>query len=79
MAASSRLNTRNLLTVLSVMVLVGTEVFGIAVAAGWALAGLFELGEHVGYALMGLFGAAGLYVMVMLWRRAIAIEPIRGR
>jgi hypothetical protein len=67
----------NLLTVVSVMILIGAEVFGVALAAGWAIAGLFELGDAVGYALMGLFSLIGIYAMVVLWRRAVQVEPIR--
>ena len=72
------LNAGNLLTVVSVLILVGAEVFGVAVAAGWAIAGLFELGDAVGYALMVVFSLLGLYAMLILWRRAVQIEPIRG-
>ena len=72
------LNAGNLLTVVSVLILVGAEVFGVAVAAGWAVAGLFELGDAVGYALMAAFSFLGLYAMLLLWRRAVQIEPIRG-
>jgi hypothetical protein len=72
------LNAGNLLTVVSVLILVGAEVFGVAVAAGWAVAGLFELGDAVGYALMAAFSLLGLYAMLLLWRRAVQIEPIRG-
>ena len=73
------LNAGNLLTVVSVLILVGAEVFGVAIAAGWAIAGLFELGDAVGYALMGAFSLLGGYAMLILWRRAVQIEPIRGR
>ncbi len=73
------MNTRNLVTIVSIMILVGTEVFGVAIAAGWALAGMFELGDTVGHVLMGLFSLLALYVMVQLWKRATAIEPIRAR
>ena len=79
MADSRPLNRRNLLTVISVMVLVGTEVFGVALAAGWAIAGLLELGDVVGHALMVVFSLVALYAMVLLWRRSTSIEPIRGR
>ena len=68
----------NLLTIVSVLILIGTEVLGVALAAGWAIAGLFELGDTVGHLLMGLFSLAALYVMYLLRRRAIHIEPIRG-
>jgi hypothetical protein len=71
-----RLDWRNLITVVSVLILIGTEVFGVALAAGWAIAGLFELGDAVSYVLMGVFGLLGLYAMLILWRRAALIEPI---
>jgi len=75
--ASGSLKSRNLVTILSIMVLVGVEVFAVAIAAGWALAGIFELGDTVGHGLMGLFSLFALYIMVQLWRRATSIEPIR--
>ena len=77
LARQNGINWVNLLTVVSVLILIGTEVFGVALAAGWALAGLFELGDAVGHVLMGLFSLAALYVVYMLWRRAAHIEPIR--
>ena len=72
------LNAANLATVISVMILVGAEVFAVALAAGWAIAGLFELGDTVGYVLMAAFSLLGLYAMLILWRRAVHVEPIRG-
>ena len=79
MATETRkgLNAGNLLTVVSVLILVGAEVFGVALAAGWAIAGLFELGDTVGYVLMALFSLLGLYAMLLLGRRALQVEPIR--
>jgi hypothetical protein len=71
-------NTRNFVTILSMMVLVGTEVFAVAIAAGWALAGLFDLGDTVGHVLMALFSLFAAWVMLQLWRRATSIEPLRG-
>lgn len=79
MAQPKRMNTRNLVTILSIMILVGTEVFGVAIAGGWAIAGLFELGHVVGYVLMGLFSLFAIYILVVLWKRCIAVEPIIGR
>jgi hypothetical protein len=61
------------------MILVGAEVFGVAISAGWAIAGLFELGDIVGYILIALFSLFALYVLVVLWRRCVAVEPIGGR
>lgn len=75
MAAETRpLTLSNLSTVICLMILVGAEVFGVALSGAWAIAGLLDLGRVVGSALMVLFCAAGLYIMVLLWRRAIAVE-----
>ena len=71
-------NARNLITILSMMVLVGTEVFAVAIAAGWAIAGLFDLGDTVGHVLMGLFSVFAAWIMLQLWRRATEIEPVRA-
>ena len=68
---------RNLITIISVLILVGTEVFGVALAGGWAIAGLFELGPTMAYVLMGLFSLIGLYAMLHLWRSSVRVEPIR--
>ena len=65
------------LTIVSVMILIGVEVFGVALAGGWALAGLFDLGEVVGYVFMAAFSLFGLYLMVQLWHRAHAAEASR--
>lgn len=67
-------SVQNWLTVISLMVLVGAEVFGVALSGGWAIAGLLDLGPVVGYVLMALFSALGVYVMTLLWRRAVAVE-----
>ena len=48
-----------------------------SVAAGWALAGLFDLGDRVGHILMGLFSLVAAWIMLQLWRRATSIEPLR--
>jgi predicted membrane channel-forming protein YqfA (hemolysin III family) len=78
-AQAKSTNWRNVVTIMSIMVLVGAEVFGVAIAAGWAIAGLFELGDVVSYILMGLFSLIGLYALILLWRRAVKVEPINGR
>ena len=76
MAERTSLNWQNLLTVISVLILIGAEIFGVALSAGWAIAGLLELGDTISYVLMGLFSLIGLYALLMLWRRATHIEPI---
>jgi hypothetical protein len=71
------INTRNLVTVVSVGILVGTELVGVALAAGWAIAGLLNLGQHVSWALMAIFGVLGAYGLYLFLKRAVQLEPIR--
>ena len=82
MAAKGGINTRNLLTIVSLGILVGTELIGVALAAGWAITGLLGLGDSLGreveYGLMALFTAAGAYALYRFMKRAVLIEPIRN-
>jgi hypothetical protein len=73
-----RTNWRNLLTVISVTVLVGTEVMAAALAGGWAVAGLLDLGTMVEYAFMAIFAGFGVWGMVKFVKSALAIEPVAG-
>jgi hypothetical protein len=75
--ARRRPHGRALVTLISVMILIGAEVFGVALAGGWALAGLFELGDVVGYVLIGIFALFGVYIMINVWHRASAYEAGR--
>lgn len=65
-----------LLTTLSLMVLIGVEVFAVAISGAWAVAGLFEFGDVVAYALMVAFGAIACWLMLHLWRKASAPHPL---
>lgn len=78
-AARPRLNMRNLFTLISVTILVGTEVMGVAFAAGWAIAGIFELGTTIEYVFMALFGVFGLWLMKAFVQQALKVEPITER
>jgi hypothetical protein len=73
--ASRRIIWVNVMTVLSAAILIGAEVFGAAFAGGWAIAGLFDLGETGGYVLQGLFFVLGLAVMAAFIRNARRVEP----
>lgn len=72
------INKRNFTTIICAAILIGTEVFGLAFAAGWAIAGIFELGDVIQYALMGLFSLGGLYIMAKFVQLADKVEPIRS-
>lgn len=78
MATPKPVNWTNALTLASVAVLVGTELIGAGGAAGWAIGGLFQLGDLLTHALetvLILLALVGLYYFL---RAAIAHEPIRG-
>ena len=79
MAKKTRIEWRNLITIVSIMILIGTEVFGVALAGGWAVAGLLELGATVSYVLMGAFSLLAAYSLVVLWRHCVAAEPVGSR
>jgi hypothetical protein len=78
MAKSGPIKFRNLLTLVSVGILVGTEFIGVAIAAGWAIAGLFQLGNTIAIVLMVALGLVSLYALFEFMKRAISLEPVRG-
>jgi hypothetical protein len=72
------INWRNALTLASVAILVGTELIGAGAAAGWAIGGLFQIGDlltHILEAVLILLALTGLFYFV---RAALSHEPIRG-
>ena len=73
-----RMNWQNVSTVLSAAILISAEVFGAAFAGGWALAGLFHLGETGGYVLQSIFFVIGLFIMASFIRAARRVEPFTG-
>ena len=78
MADQKPINWQNALTLVSVAILVGTEVVGMTWAAGWALGGLFQMPAIVSAVVEiagALFGFVLLYYFV---RAAMKVEPIRG-
>ena len=78
MADRKPINWQNTLTVVSVAILVGTELIGLTWAAGWALGGMFGLPQVARYGIEiigALIGFVGLYYFV---RAALRVEPIRG-
>ena len=72
------INWTNAVTLLSVAVLVGTELVGAGAAAGWAIGGLFQLGESLTRTLEGVLILAALTGLFYFLRAALAHEPIRG-
>ena len=78
MADVAPINWTNTMTLLSVAILVGTELVGAGAAAGWAIGGLFQLGEPLTRMLEGLLILSALTGLFYFLRAAIAHEPIRG-
>ena len=78
MAKSGSINKRNLITMISLAILVGTELIGVSLAAGWAIAGYFGLNGTIATILMTAFGALSLYALMIFMQRAIKMEPIRN-
>jgi hypothetical protein len=74
--AARQTNWGNLIMVVSLAILIAVELFGVALASGWALAGLFELGDIVAYILMALFSILAGYGMLHLMRRVLKVERL---
>ena len=77
--AGRRIIWINVMTVMSAAVLIGAEVFGAAFAGGWAIAGLFNLGEYGGYGLQAIFFVIGLVIMANFIGTARRVEPFTQR
>ncbi len=77
MAVSRPINWTNAVTLMSVAVLVGTEFVGAGAAAGWALGGLFQLGELITHGLETVFVLMALTGLFYFLRAALSHEPIR--
>jgi hypothetical protein len=76
--APTHLKPASLVTVVSVVVLVGVEVLAVAIAAGWAIAGLFQLGRTIEYAFMVVFSLLAIWAIVRFARSAAKVEPLYG-
>jgi len=76
--APTHLKPTSLVTVVSAVVLVGVEVLAVAIAAGWAIAGLFQLGRTIEYAFMVVFSLLAIWAIVRFARSAVKVEPLYG-
>lgn len=74
--AGRHTNWRSLTIVVSLGILLAVELFGVALAAGWAIAGLFELGTMFEYIMMAAFSVFAAYGMVNLMRRVLKVEHL---
>jgi hypothetical protein len=74
MSEAKTVGSGKLLTAISVTIMVGVEVFGLALAGGWALGGLMELGQTLTIAITVVFVGLGAWAMWKFWRQAWRIE-----
>ncbi len=72
--AGRGLGARGLMTVVSASLLVAVQAITVAIAAGWALGGLFHLGDIGEYGLMVVFSLLALYLSFLYVRRAVQAE-----
>lgn len=76
--AGAPINWVNASTLISVAILVGTELVGAGAAAGWAIGGLFGFAAPISHALEGLLILLAFVGLYYFLRAALAHEPIRG-
>jgi hypothetical protein len=74
-----RINWPNLTTVGSAAILVGTMIFGLAYATGWALGGFLGLGDLGAYLFEGIFLLIATVGIIAFLRSALKVEPIVER
>jgi hypothetical protein len=77
-APTKPINWLNVSTLVSVAILVGTELVGAGAAAGWAIGGLFGLGELLTRILEVLLVLSALVGLFYFLRAATAHERLRG-
>lgn len=75
--AEKRIDWTRLSTLISVAILVGTEVVGASWAAGWAISGLFQLPRSYGLVIEIVFAALGFAALWAFLRSAARHEPFR--
>lgn len=76
LAPSRSINWGNCTTIVSVCILVGTELVGMSWAAGWALGGLFGLAPAIARSVEVVFGLLGFVALYYFMRAAIKVEPL---
>jgi hypothetical protein len=68
------MNWRNMLTYVSVVIIVATEVLALAFASAWAIGGLFELDETIKSILYVTFAFGGAWATYLFARRAYGVD-----
>jgi hypothetical protein len=74
-----RINWTNLLTVGSAAILVGAMILALGFSTGWALAGMFGLGETGTWVVEAILVGVAAAGVAAFWRLATSIEPVIER
>ena len=78
MTQPSSIHWGNVTTIVSVCILVGTELVGMSWAAGWALGVLFGLAPAIARSVEIAFCLSGFIALYYFMRAAIKVEPLKG-
>ena len=73
--SAKRIRWDHVTTVISAAILLGAELIGAGLAAGWALAALFEASWEWELAFEGVFALLALYGIYRFVVRAKQVEP----
>lgn len=73
---TKRLNAKNLWTIAAVAVLVGTEILAAALAAGWAVSGLFQLRQEISWTIIAISMGLGAWATWSFIKQALKVEPV---
>jgi uncharacterized membrane protein YjfL (UPF0719 family) len=73
------MNGKNLITIVSLGILVGTEILGAALALGWAIGSMYELPDMWRWAVIGFCLLIGAYTVFRFMQNAVRLEPISGK
>lgn len=75
MSTGRRIRWDNVSTVVSAAILLGAELIGAGLAAGWAIAALFNASWMVELAFEGAFALLALYGIYRFVMKAKSVEP----
>ncbi|MCJ8144321.1 hypothetical protein MKI84_15465 [Ancylobacter sp. A5.8] len=75
MSTGRRIRWDNVSTVVSATILLGAELIGAGLAAGWAIAALFEASLIWELIFEGIFAALAVYGVYRFIMKAKSIEP----
>lgn len=78
MTTGRRIRWDNVSTVTSAAILLGAELLGAGLAAGWAIAALFEASWVWELIFEGIFALLAIYGIYRFVKKAKSIEPFVG-